>query len=162
MEFEEAFQALDAAVVAKKQRHLKDIEVAILRGSWQKQKYHEIAQAQGYTTEYLKQDVGPKLWKLLSEILGEKVSKTNFRAALARQSLFGHRSITKDYLAEISKQYSYSFRFVDGQSERSLVNIVVSAEQITALSGLEIIVAADGIFLNAKTPISGNQYQDYR
>lgn len=116
MDFEEVFQALDAAVVVKKQRHLKDIEVAILCGSWQGKKYYEIAQAQDYTTEYLKQDVGPKLWKLLSEILGEKVSKTNFRAALAQQSLFAHTSITKAYLAEIYKQYSYSFRFVEGQT----------------------------------------------
>ena len=30
MEFEEVFQALDAAVIINKQRHLKDIEVAIL------------------------------------------------------------------------------------------------------------------------------------
>lgn len=150
MDFEEAFQALDATVVTKKQRHLKDIEVAILRGSWQGQKYHEIAQAHGYTTEYLKQDVGFKLWKLLSEILGEKVSKTNFRAALARQSLFAHSKITKAYPAEIYKQYGYSFRFAEGRSERSLVNIVVSPEQITAISGLEIKVATDEISLNLK------------
>lgn len=84
MDFEEVFQVVDAAVVAKKQRHLKDVEVAILRESWQGKKYHEIAEAYGYTAEYLKQDVGPKLWKLLSEVLGEKVSKTNFHAALER------------------------------------------------------------------------------
>lgn len=85
MDFEEAFNLLDTAVVAKKQRHLKDIEVAILRESWHGKKYHEIAQAYGYTAEYLKQDVGPKLWKLLSEILEEKVSKTNFQVAIERR-----------------------------------------------------------------------------
>lgn len=153
MDFEEAFQALDAAVVAKKQRHLKDIEVAILRGSWQGKKYHEIAQTQGYTTEYLKQDVGPKLWKLLSEILGEKVSKTNFRTALARH-LFAHTSITKAYPAEIYKQYGYSFSFVDPQ--RSPVNIVVSPEQITAIPGLKIEFTAEEISLNVKMPLSDN------
>ena len=153
MDFEEAFQTLDAAVVAKKQRHLKDIEVAILRGSWQGQKYHEIAQAQGYTSEYLKQDVGPKLWKLLSEILGEKVSKTNFRTALARH-LFAHTSITKAYPEEIYKQYGYSFRFVE--PERSLVNIVVSTDQITAIPGLKIEFAADES-LNIKMPLNNNQ-----
>ena len=155
MDFEEAFQTLDAAVVAKKQRHLKDIEVAILRGSWQGQKYHEIAQAQGYTSEYLKQDVGPKLWKLLSEILGEKVSKTNFRTALARH-LFAHTSITKAYPEEIYKQYGYSFSFGQGQSSPSLVNIVVSTDQITAIPGLKIEFAADES-LNIKMPLNNNQ-----
>ncbi|MBD3562555.1 tetratricopeptide repeat protein, partial [Planktothrix sp. FACHB-1355] len=85
MEFEEALKVLDAAVFAKKKVHLRDVEVVILKGSWQGQKYHEIAAASGYTETYLKQDIGPKLWKLVSEALGEKVSKTNFEAALERR-----------------------------------------------------------------------------
>jgi hypothetical protein len=35
MDFETAFKILDAAVVSQTKRHLKDIEVAILRSSWQ-------------------------------------------------------------------------------------------------------------------------------
>ncbi|WP_348235325.1 NB-ARC domain-containing protein [Trichocoleus sp. DQ-A3] len=66
-------------------RHLKDVEVAILRGAWQGQNYEEIAEVYGYSAKYLKQDIGPKLWQLLSEALGEKVSKTNFQAALERR-----------------------------------------------------------------------------
>ena len=87
MDFETAFKILDAAVVTQTKRHLKDIEVAILRSSWQGKKYDEIAQAHGYTTEYLQHDVGPKLWQMLSEAFGEKVSKKNFQAALERQRL---------------------------------------------------------------------------
>ncbi len=84
MTFEEVLSVVEAAVLAKTKRHLKDVEVVILRGSWQGQKYNEIARTNGYTAEYLLQDAGPKLWKLLSEALGEKVSKTNFQAALER------------------------------------------------------------------------------
>ncbi|BAY22946.1 hypothetical protein NIES2100_27100 [Calothrix sp. NIES-2100] len=87
MDFETAFKILDAAVVTQTKRHLKDIEVAILRSSWQGKKYDEIAQTHGYTTEYLQHDVGPKLWQMLSEAFGEKVSKKNFQAALERQRL---------------------------------------------------------------------------
>lgn len=87
MDFETAFKILDAAVVAQTKRHLKDIEVAILRSSWQGKKYDEIAQTHGYTTEYLQHDVGPKLWQMLSQAFGEKVSKKNFQAALERQRL---------------------------------------------------------------------------
>jgi AAA-like domain len=87
MDFETAFKILDAAVVAQTKRHLKDIEVTILRSSWQGKKYDEIAQIHGYTTEYLQHDVGPKLWQMLSAAFGEKVSKKNFQAALERQRL---------------------------------------------------------------------------
>jgi hypothetical protein len=87
MDFETAFKILDAAVVVQTKRHLKDIEVAILRSSWQGKKYDEIAQTHGYTTEYLQHDVGPKLWQMLSQAFGEKVSKKNFQAALERQRL---------------------------------------------------------------------------
>ncbi|BAZ19410.1 WD-40 repeat-containing protein (plasmid) [Kalymmatonema gypsitolerans NIES-4073] len=87
MDFETALKIVDAAVVAQTKRHLKDIEVTILRASWQGQKYDEIAKTYGYTTEYLQHDVGPKLWQMLSEAFGEKVSKKNFQAAIQRQQL---------------------------------------------------------------------------
>jgi hypothetical protein len=85
MNLEEILRFVDELVFSKTQKHLKDVQVSILQGAWQGQNYEEIADALGYTDKYLKQDVGPKLWKLLSEIFGEKVSKTNFRSALERQ-----------------------------------------------------------------------------
>ncbi|MCL1468208.1 tetratricopeptide repeat protein [Argonema galeatum] len=84
MDFEEAIKVLDATVFAKKKLHLRDVELVILRGTWQDKRYHEIAKASGYTATYLQQDIGPKLWNLISEVLGEKVSKTNFQAPLER------------------------------------------------------------------------------
>lgn len=84
MDTNEASQIADAAVFATARRHLKDIEKLIIRGAMRGQKYEEIAQSHSYTPEYLKQDVGPKLWRLLSQALGERVSKTNFQAALER------------------------------------------------------------------------------
>jgi hypothetical protein len=104
MDFETALKIVDAAVVAQTKRHLKDIEVAILRSSWQGKKYDEIAQVYGYTTEYLQHDVGPKLWQMLSEAFGEKVSKKNFQAALERQRW---RSRTETLL---NKQLEASFQ----------------------------------------------------
>ena len=86
MNLEEALNFVDAIVFAKTKRHLKDIEVVILRGAWQGHSYDDIADANGYTPNYLKQDIGPKLWKLLSQVLGEqeKLSKKNFKTALER------------------------------------------------------------------------------
>ncbi len=82
---EEVLRFVDAVTFSKTSKHLKDIEVSILRGAWQGQSYEDIALELGYTDKYLKQDVGPKLWKLLSMVFAEKVSKTSFRSALERK-----------------------------------------------------------------------------
>lgn len=84
MNFEEGLTVLDAVVFNKINRHLKDVEIIVLKGSWQGLNYEEIAANEGYAAKYLRQDVGFKLWKLLSEAIGEEVNKTNFRAAIER------------------------------------------------------------------------------
>ncbi|MEG4325276.1 NB-ARC domain-containing protein [Microcoleus sp. herbarium5] len=104
MNFEEALKLADTAVLAKTNRHLKDIEVIILRGSWEGHEYHKIAEAYGYAAEYLMQDVGPKLWNLLSEALGERVSKRNFRSALERRSHLQSEIAAQPIAPEIAEQ----------------------------------------------------------
>lgn len=84
--FEIALRIADTAVFAQTARHLKNIEVAVLRGALQGQKYDQIAEEYSYAPEYIKHDVGPKLWQLLSSSLGEKVSKTNLMAVLAQRA----------------------------------------------------------------------------
>jgi hypothetical protein len=86
MDFENAFQILDELLFARTQTRLKDVEKFILQGAWQHQTYDQIADSSNYryTPSYLKQDVGPKLWKRLSDALEQPVSKTNFRVALER------------------------------------------------------------------------------
>lgn len=86
MEFDRVFQVLDAAIFVKAQRHLKDVEKFVLWGSWQGQTYEQMAEASNYryTPSYLKQGVGPRLWRLISEALEEEICKTNFRTALER------------------------------------------------------------------------------
>ena len=87
MNFEQALAITDTLVFNKTGKHLTDAQTAVIQGTWYCQKYHEIALEYRCTPEYLKQDVGPKLWKLLSDELGEKVGKKNFRAVIERRSL---------------------------------------------------------------------------
>ena len=84
MEFTLALEVANSAVYDQFERYLTDVETAILRGTCQQQTYEQIAEASGYSVSYLTRDVGPKLWKVLSQALGERVSKTNFQAALER------------------------------------------------------------------------------
>ncbi|PSB13725.1 hypothetical protein C7B76_18765 [filamentous cyanobacterium CCP2] len=85
MEFEQAFAIVNAAMYHCFGRYLKDIEVTILRGSWHNLTYEQIAESSQYSISYIRRHVGAKFWKLLSQALGEPVSKTNFRSALERR-----------------------------------------------------------------------------
>ncbi|MEM9922968.1 MAG: ATP-binding protein [Cyanobacteria bacterium P01_D01_bin.50] len=80
--FQEVLRFVENLVIAKTGKHLSNIEVLVLRGSWKNQKYNQIAAEGGYTDEYLKNDVGPKLWKRLSQALEKKINKSNFKAIL--------------------------------------------------------------------------------
>ena len=87
MDAQQALVFVDTLIFTKKGKHLSDLQRLLLDLSWSdpRLRYDDIAKTYGYSVNYLKQDVGPKLWQLLSEVCGEKVSKTNFRSALERR-----------------------------------------------------------------------------
>ncbi|MBD2023258.1 ATP-binding protein, partial [Leptolyngbya sp. FACHB-711] len=84
---EAGLDILNALVYAKQGKHLSQLQVHLLQASWstERQNYGAIAKAYGYSENYLKYDAGPKLWHLLSDVLQEKVSKTNVWAAIERR-----------------------------------------------------------------------------
>lgn len=105
MNVQQALDFVDTLVFQKKGKHLSDLQRLLLQSSWLEPhlRYHDIAQNYGYSVSYLKQDIGPKLWQLLSEVCGEKVSKTNFRSALERLwSQTDATSVVEDNLAIIT------------------------------------------------------------
>jgi hypothetical protein len=65
-------------------RSLSDVETIILKGAWERLDYDQIAAQNQYATTYVSNDIAPKLWRLLSDALGEKVKKSNFKTALKR------------------------------------------------------------------------------
>lgn len=75
---------VDQAVLYNTGKHLSDIEIMVIQGAWEGKTYDEIAINYGYSAEYLNKDVGNKLWHKLSEYLGERVTKKNFKEALRR------------------------------------------------------------------------------
>jgi WD40 repeat protein len=84
VDFDRLIGFLDAKLFDHTQRHLRDVEVFILKGSYADKTYEEIALEHSYTPHYLGQDIGPKVWKLLTAVFGESVSKKNFRSVLER------------------------------------------------------------------------------
>ncbi len=47
--------------------------------------YVQIARENHYSEKYIRQHVAPNLWKLISEVFGEKVNRTNCRAVLEQK-----------------------------------------------------------------------------
>jgi len=62
---------------------LTSLQAAVLQGTCEGKSYSEIALETDRDPDYLKQ-VGQKLWQLLSQALGRKVTKLNLRASLQR------------------------------------------------------------------------------
>ncbi|GAB4175580.1 MAG: hypothetical protein Fur006_06120 [Coleofasciculaceae cyanobacterium] len=60
---------------------LNNIQSLVLVGTWSGQSYQKIAEQTGYVPDYIKQ-VGSRLWQLISQSVGEDVSKKNLRAIL--------------------------------------------------------------------------------
>lgn len=86
MNLEEALGLAENLIFQRSGQHLSDLERLIFQASWTENRlsYEEIAKTYKYSPNYLKQDVGPKLWNRLSEACGEKVKKNNFRSVLER------------------------------------------------------------------------------
>jgi tetratricopeptide (TPR) repeat protein len=83
MGVEKILALLDKVIYASTGKHLSDLQSEILRGVWQGKKYVDIADEYGCTEGHAK-DIASLMWKLLSKALGEKINKSNFRAAIAR------------------------------------------------------------------------------
>lgn len=96
---DEAIKIANQAVLAKFYRSLTDVEIIVIKGAWQREEYDQIAAKNQYATSYISQDIAPKLWKILTESLGEKVKKSNFKEALKRhwEKQCWDRQFTSEY-----------------------------------------------------------------
>lgn len=98
MNLEEVLKFADEIIFTKKGQHLDDLQEAVLRGTLQREKYKQIAKDLDYSESRIR-EVGAELWQILSEELGEDVSKSNLRSAMERLqvSLFSkHFALQQD------------------------------------------------------------------
>ncbi|HEY9852520.1 MAG TPA: AAA family ATPase [Leptolyngbyaceae cyanobacterium] len=86
MDISEIIHLADELVFTKTGEHLDYLQEAILRGTLQGQKYWKIAE-ETHTSEGHIRDVASELWKILSDVLGERVSKSSFRAKVEQSLL---------------------------------------------------------------------------
>lgn len=82
--WEKAKQVVDRVVFKQLGEHLRDVEIDVIQASWEGLTYEKMAERYYLSVNYLRGDVGHKLWQKLSEALGEEVTKSNFKGALER------------------------------------------------------------------------------
>ncbi|MEO0840091.1 MAG: NB-ARC domain-containing protein, partial [Cyanobacteria bacterium J06643_5] len=74
---------LDTVIPSKTGEQLSELEKIILQQVWLGRKYLEIADFYGCTEGHAK-DVGSRLWKLLSKVMRQKITKSNCRRVLEK------------------------------------------------------------------------------
>ncbi|XZN89183.1 MAG: NB-ARC domain-containing protein [Microcoleus sp.] len=83
MNLKEALKLADRIVFEKTGQHLDDLQAAVVQGTLQHETYKHIAKDFDCSESSVRK-VGAELWEILSEELGEDVSKSNLRSAIER------------------------------------------------------------------------------
>ena len=97
--------SVDKLIFSHTGEHLDDLETAILEGTFDHQKYADIAKNIHRSEKYVK-DMAAQLWKKVSNALGEEVNKSNIKSSLQRyyysnfynSSVINTRTINKSHI----------------------------------------------------------------
>ncbi len=83
MDWQTVLNSIDELIFQQTGKHLSNLQMGILKGVLNKEKYRDIAEQYKCSNGHVK-DEGYELWQLLSEIFGEKLNKSNFVATVER------------------------------------------------------------------------------
>lgn len=83
MSWQEVLKYVDDLLFSQTGQHLDSLQISILRGVFENQKYAQIAKECNCTEGHVK-DEAYALWQKLSEALQENLNKSNFRATIER------------------------------------------------------------------------------
>lgn len=83
MNSEEALKLLECLSAQQNRAKLTPLQKELIRRCWDDQTYDQM-EIPAYTSGYIKTNVAPDLWNLLSEITGEPVGKKNLKIVLAK------------------------------------------------------------------------------
>jgi NB-ARC domain len=83
MSITEILQLADKLTFSHTGKHLDDVQEAVVKGVWEGQTYAKIGE-ECHRSEARVRDVAYKLWRILSESLGEDINKANFCSAFER------------------------------------------------------------------------------
>jgi WD40 repeat protein len=123
--------ALSALVPLLQSSPLNDLQEVVFRQSWAGKSYAEMADASKYDENYLK-DVGSRLWKLLSKMLGMRVTKNNLQSVF-RQFLNAAPIVNTAALVPPSPRPSVSPSHIDWGEAMEVFNFYGRGTELQTL-----------------------------
>ncbi|NJK56251.1 MAG: NB-ARC domain-containing protein [Pleurocapsa sp. SU_5_0] len=138
MNVEAALALVDREVYRHTNKHLTDLQQAVITNVLLGHKYLEIADAYGCTEGHAK-DTGSLLWKLLTQAWGEKVTKSNLRSLINRQlqAIDGKQSLERE-----KNNFSFNLVIAENpdfigrqQAIANLQSLVAQGNKIIVLQG---------------------------
>ncbi|MDJ0661470.1 MAG: ATPase [Crocosphaera sp.] len=146
---------IDNLIFSYTGEHLDDVQSEILEGVINHQKYTEIANNHHRSDKYVK-DVAGKLWKTLSEILGEEVNKANLKSSLrryyynvAKDNVFGiqqisERNICNNWSENALQKLNYDEEY-KLEIAQELIKEGLTVEQISRVLKLPLELVKDHV-----------------
>lgn len=89
MDITEILNLADRLISKDTRKELDHLPKVILEGTLQGKTYSQIAE-ENYVSESHVRSIGSKLWKTLSKVLGEEITKANFRAILENGRIYNN------------------------------------------------------------------------
>jgi hypothetical protein len=84
MDSPQILQFVDEAVYTNTGKRLNNLQRRIIAGILNRQRYADVAETYGYSSQHVKK-ASHELLQMLSEVLGEQVKKSNLESVLERQ-----------------------------------------------------------------------------
>jgi CheY-like chemotaxis protein len=85
MTFQEALEFIESALESKNSKPLNFLDKEILKAAWENATYSTVANNLYLSVGHIK-DSSSMLWQRVSDVMGEKVTKNNFRSLVEKQS----------------------------------------------------------------------------
>jgi tetratricopeptide (TPR) repeat protein len=135
MDVEAALVLVEREVYRHTNKHLSDLQQAVITNVLLGRKYLDIADEYGCTEGHAK-DTGSLLWKLLAQSWGEKVTKSNLRRIVTRQLQSLESNQAKINLANVNLTIAENPDFVGRQQAiANLQTLVAQGNKIIVLQG---------------------------
>ncbi|WP_310424550.1 ATP-binding protein, partial [Chamaesiphon sp. VAR_48_metabat_135_sub] len=116
MNVAKALELADKLMFDSNNRHLDDLERSIVEGVYQGKKYNQIANEYSCSESHAT-DVAADLWKALSDALGEKVKKANFKSIVERHQYRNSSSLIQIGSVNVCSDITISNQLEDRHSK---------------------------------------------
>ncbi|WP_330482853.1 hypothetical protein [Tumidithrix elongata] len=141
MDMQKILSLADEMVFEKTGKHLDDLQVSILKGVWENQRYAKIAEEYRCTEGHVK-DVSYELWQVLSEVFGEMVRKSNLKAVFERNQVGNFAA--KD-IVHIGNVHLCGEQQASEKSEPKTINLHKEGKNLAIQKLLELGLSAEQI-----------------